>query len=95
MADFARPPKLVTITFETIADGTAIDPGAPLLKHRLKGGPAAGTELALTHTGTGTYTAEFDNVPGEHRLIAGSSDAADECDVEEATYTIAALEFPR
>lgn len=95
MADFARPKKKVTVTFKTIADGTAVDITAPLLKHRLSGSAAAGADVALTRTATGTYEGEFDNASGLHRLIAGSSDIADACDVVEVAYTVPALDFPK
>lgn len=95
MADFARPDLLVTVTFKTLADDTPTDVTGQLLKHRLKGGPASGVEVTLTRTGPGTYTGRIAKVPGEHRLIAGSSEADDAVDVEEVTYTVDPLNFPQ
>jgi hypothetical protein len=95
MADFARPPKLVTMTVTRIDTGAAADLGSPLLKYRIKGSAAGGTEATLSHPGTGTYTVTVPNVPGaQYRFEAGSSDPADLCEVGELTYSIPALEFP-
>lgn len=77
MANIARPPKKVTVTFKGVDDGIPISPASPLLKYRMVGGPAAGTDLTLTEESEGVFTAEFPSVPGVHHLQAGSSSAGD------------------
>lgn len=95
MADFARPDLLVTVVYKTLADDTPTDVTGQLLKHRIKGGPASGVEVTLTRTAAGTYTGRVAKVPGEHRFIAGSSEADDAVDVEEVTYAVDSLNFPQ